>query len=216
MRFLERLKKRFTRSNDSGKPARWCRRAFIILGVCMLAGAVGMEVHYAWEEHQAGRETEKAYEELQTVIDILRMEESATPAEPVSDEAEAEPLDASRYLGILRIPEFDLNLPVQWEWSYPALRLTPCRFTGSVQTGDLVICAHNYSSHFGNLRNLSYGAAVTLEDMDGTVHRYRVESVEIIGPRDAGQLLDGNWPLTLFTCTYGGENRVVVRCGYDV
>ncbi|MCD8083821.1 MAG: sortase [Clostridiales bacterium] len=216
MRFLKRLRQRWNQFCHSGKPARRCGRAFVILGVCMLVAALGMEAHNAWEERQAGRETEQVYEELQTVIDILRMEETATPAEAEPDETGEETLDAEKYLGILRIPEFGLNLPVQWEWSYPALRQTPCRFTGSTREGDLVICAHNYATHFGKLRNLSYGATITLEEMDGTVRRYRVEEIEILGPGDIERLLSGNWPLTLFTCTYGGENRVVVRCGYDV
>ena len=80
-----------------------------------------------------------------------------------------ETVDGIAYIGVLEIPDLGLNLPVASNWSYPLLRQTPCRYTGSAYTNDLVIAAHNYDKHFGGLKNLQIGDSVTFTDMDGDV-----------------------------------------------
>ena len=35
------------------------------------------------------------------------------------------------YIGVLSIPVLDLELPVMDSWSYPQLKLSPCRYEGS-------------------------------------------------------------------------------------
>ena len=96
--------------------------------------------------------------------------------------------------------------------SYPQLRIAPCRYYGSTKTGDLVIAAHNYSRHFGNIRNLSAGDEVYFTDMDGEITAYEVAEVDTLNPTDVEEMTDSGYALTLFTCTYGGQSRVTVRC----
>ena len=77
---------------------------------------------------------------------------------------------------------------------------------------DLILGAHNYDAHFGRLKTLSYGSKVRFTDVDGNVFEYSVADIEILQPEQVDALRDGNWPLTLYTCTVGGQTRVVVRC----
>ena len=98
------------------------------------------------------------------------------------------------------------------DWSYPQLQIAPCRYSGSVFTDDLVIMAHNYPKHFGELKNMSTGDELTFTDMDSNTIRYRVVALEILPPDAVEDVTSGEFALTLFTCTYGGENRVVLRC----
>ena len=115
-------------------------------------------------------------------------------------------------LGMLRIPEAKLELPVMSEWSYPLLAAAPCRYSGSLAGGDLVILGHSYRTHFRCLRTIQPGAAVELTDAGGETHRYTVAEVETVRESDSAALT-GNWPLTLFTCTADRRHRVLVRCG---
>jgi sortase A len=55
------------------------------------------------------------------------------------------------------------------------------------------------------------GDTVTFEAVDGTVYQYVVSETEILSS-NMYDILKEDWDLTLFTCTYGGTNRVVVRC----
>ena len=83
---------------------------------------------------------------------------------------------------------------------------------GSAYTGDLVIAAHNYISHFGNLKRLQLGDSVTFTDMEGNKFHYEVEVLETLASTAVEEMTSGKWDLSLFTCTVGGQQRVTVRC----
>ncbi|MGN0972066.1 MAG: sortase, partial [Aristaeellaceae bacterium] len=51
-------------------------------------------------------------------------------------------IDGQAYIGMMSIPKLGLELPVISEWSYPKLKLAPCRYTGSVYRDDMIICGH--------------------------------------------------------------------------
>ncbi len=124
-------------------------------------------------------------------------------------------IDGYLYIGTLSIPSYGLELPVMSEWSYPGLKIAPGRYTGSVWTDDLIICGHNYERHFGNLKYLEAGDEITFTDVDDNVFNYQVEEVYILQPTDVEEMVSqssGEWDLTLFTCTIGGQTRVTVRC----
>ena len=56
--------------------------------------------------------------------------------------------------------------------------------------------------------------AIKGTDMDGNEFYYSVLSIEQLWPNQAKEMADpdGDWDLTLFTCTLGGQYRVTVRC----
>lgn len=112
----------------------------------------------------------------------------------------------------MRIPALELELPVMAQWSYPRLKIAPCRYYGSAAENNLVIAAHNYPRHFGGLSKLEKGDEVYFTDMEGTVWRYQVEAVDVLAPEAVEEMTDAEYGLTLFTCTYGGASRVTVRC----
>ncbi len=123
-----------------------------------------------------------------------------------------ETIDGRSYIGVLEIPSLSLQLPVIGSWSYAELREAPCRHAGSAYQKNMVIAGHNYSSHFGNLKNLSQGDTVIFTDVDGNRFHYRVIELETLAPDAVDDLTSGDWNLTLFTCTIGGRSRVTVRC----
>ena len=83
---------------------------------------------------------------------------------------------------------------------------------GGIQTDDLILCAHNYASHFGDIGSLKPGALISVTDVNGIVTNYEVVEVVIL-PGDAKEeMKSGGYSLTLFTCTYGGKSRVTVYC----
>ena len=120
-------------------------------------------------------------------------------------------VDGSAYIGTLQIPALGLRLPVLRDWSYPNLRIAPCRYEGTPQ-GSLVLAAHNYESHFGSLDKLKPGDIVQFTDAAGSLYAYTVAQVEILQPAAIEEMIDPAWDLTLFTCTLGGQTRLTVRC----
>ena len=121
-------------------------------------------------------------------------------------------IDGQEYIGYLSIPVLELELPVISEWDYDRLKIAPCRQYGSTKTDDLVIAAHNYASHFGRLAQLRTGDLLTFTDMDTETILYGVVTVDVLEPTAVDTVKDSEFDLVLYTCTYGGENRVAVFC----
>ena len=105
----------------------------------------------------------------------------------------------------------ELELPVISQWDYPALKIAPCRYSGSLYQDNLIICAHNYASHFGKLKELQPGDIVLFTDMDEHVVTFQMVERETLNPMDVEGMETGDWDLTLFTCTIGGQTRVTIR-----
>ena len=121
-------------------------------------------------------------------------------------------VDGLDCIGVLSIPDLELELPVQSEWSYPNLQKTPCRYLGTAYQGHFIISAHNYRRHFGQLHTLRLGSSIVFTDADGNVFPYIVSEICTLAPTDIEEMESGDWDLTLFTCTLGGRSRITVRC----
>lgn len=176
-------------------------------GVCLLA-ALGLSFRNYEEELRVERMTQEVLPELQTAI-----EEQAIEA-PETNGAEIAPvtIGGAEYMGYLAIPALGLEFPVQSSWSYPQLKISPCRYAGSVSGGDLIIAAHNYKQHFARLHTLQAGDEIRLTDAAGRMFVYTVVQVGVLGNATVEEMTSGTWDMTLFTCTYGGKSRVAVRC----
>ena len=128
------------------------------------------------------------------------------------DADQGQSVDGETYLGCLSIPALGLMLPVLADWQMQSLKRAPCRYSGTFRDNTLVIAAHNYAEHFGRLSSLQIGDAVYLTDMRGRLHAYTVQQLQILSAYEQTEMCSGDWDLTLFTCTYGGQNRLAVRC----
>ena len=48
--------------------------------------------------------------------------------------------------------------------------------------------------------------------LDGNVFSYAVSSLETLSSYAISDMTSGDWDLTLFTCTVGGQSRLAIRC----
>lgn len=189
----------------------------MLLGTALVLAALSL---FLYNQRQAGAAADAAQEVLTQMVQQLAPEASESPAALETapqtapyDTAMAETLiNGYAYIGYLSIPALELDLPIMSTWDYTRLNIAPCRYYGSVRTRDLVLCGHNYPLHFGKLSNLQPGDAVYFVNVDGEVYPYQVALVEILDPYAVEEMISGEYPLTLYTCTYGGQNRVTVRC----
>lgn len=125
-------------------------------------------------------------------------------------EMPGEKVNGHEYIGTLSIPSLGLKVPVQRNWSYENLSVSPCRYSGSAYADNLAIIAHTY--HFGKLSSLALDATVTFTDMENNVFRYVVREKNTISPSDANEIAHSGYDLTLVTCTLSGTKRVAVYC----
>lgn len=187
----------------------------VLLGVVLLLAALGLYGYNRWEDAQAGAEAQTVVQDLQEKVVEQTQSAASSPAIDYSSldpELPVVELDGYEYVGTVSIPAIGIDLPVMSEWSYPRLKIAPCRQFGSSRTDDLVIAAHNYESHFGKLTSLTAGDNVTFTDMDGIVNEYVVNKVEVLDPHSVEEVEHSGYALVLYTCTYGGKTRVTVFC----
>ena len=71
--------------------------------------------------------------------------------DPDMDMPEVE-LDGLSCIGTIEIPSLDIKLPVTSTFNYSLMKQAPCRYSGSVYKGNMVIAAHNSWFHFGRPR----------------------------------------------------------------
>lgn len=192
-------------------------------GLLLLAMSLSLTGYNIWDENRANASAEKNYQLLRAQMSgiVSSGPEKGLPdyilagyqADPRVEMPEIE-IDGHSYIGYVSIPALELELPVMSQWSYPNMKIAPCRYTGSVYLDDLVIAAHNYEKHFGQLRYLSEGALVRFTDVEGNEFDYTVSSLEQLRPNQTADMVrdSGEWDLTLFTCTVGGQLRLTVRC----
>ena len=112
----------------------------IFLGILMILGALGLTGYNLWDANRAREAAEQITDQLIDKIDeSVKDEETAAPYVDPNTPMPVEVIDGYEYIGILEIPSEDLSLPVMNEWDYTRLKISPCRFTGSYYSDDLVI-----------------------------------------------------------------------------
>lgn len=187
------------------KGTRW-----IGLGLLLMAAALVLAGYNVYDQHRAAASVHQIAAQLEPAA----LTEPDLPAYQITPEMEmpTQQIDGRAYIGTLQIPALGLELPIISQWSYPDLKIAPCRYQGSAYTDDLILAGHNYPAHFGNLKTLQPGMEVTFTDVDGNQFRYQVAELETLEPTAIEEMEAGEWDLTLFTCTIGGQSRVTVRC----
>lgn len=189
-------------------------RFFIISGMLLIAAALCLAEYNLYESYRAGNSSVETAKRLEKEIseDVPESEEISDYEQYPEMEMPVKTIDGRDYIGILQIPVLNLELPVISNWNYSDLKTAPCRYSGSVYLNNLVIAAHNYSSHFGRLKNLCEGDLVIFEDVEGNTFTYTAAGKEVLNSTDVEEMESGEWDLTLFTCTLDGKMRTTIRC----
>lgn len=176
----------------------------MVLGGALILCALLLLLYNQQIDQRAGAAAEDVLPKLQSSLDIQEPE--------LFGEMPTIEIDGYKYIGFVSVPVLNLQLPVMAEWDYPRLKIAPCREYGNLKNNDLVIAGHNYRKHFGHLADLRLDDIVTFTDVTGNTIYYLVDNVSVVSPKSVEAVKDSQWDLVLYTCTYGGQNRVVVGC----
>ena len=202
------------------------RTVLLLLGTLCLLAALGLTI---WNLHTASRAQTAAATAVQQLEPLLRAPAQQVSAEAPDASGPAEPelpdyllnpgmampvvvVDGVAYIGVLEMPALELTLPVTGEWSYDRLKIALSRYAGSAYLDNLVVMGHNYPAFFKNLGDLCPGDEICFTDADGNVFSYTVADLEQLRAVQVEDMITGDWDLTLFTCTPGGQLRIAVRC----
>ena len=196
----------------------------MLSGTLLMFGAAGLTAYNLHEDSLAAISASEVLQKLYDERDQrIRSDENEIPTGISGDFLEEEALDPSTpmpvimidgtaYIGTLTLPALEIELPVAADWDYAQMKISPCRYVGSAYSDDLVICAHNYSSHFRSIKDLQANDNVIFIDADGNEFYYQVIKVETIEPTAVEEMVNSDADLSLFTCNAAGNARITVRC----
>jgi len=192
----------------------------IVIGALLILTAGGLKVYDMVQDYMSGRSARLLLEQMRELPASAPPSGDADSTAEVTVDASAEQkeIDSAQFaydvIGILEIPELNLQLPVLSECTNSLLNVSVCRYMGSAEDKPerLIVAGHSYKSHFGNLTKLSVGDKVLFSSLSGAEYSYSVTAITVIAGNGHAALEQGEWDMTLFTCNFDGSKRVVVRC----
>ena len=86
-------------------------------------------------------------------------------------------IDGNDFIGLIEVPERNVKLPVYSKWNEKAVRIVPCRYSGSIYDLNLIIGGTEMNGGFEFLTSLEKGETVTFTEMTGKEYTFKVDSV---------------------------------------
>lgn len=188
--------------------------ALLFIGIIFIAYACILFAKNQATEQNAAQYSQNVIQKLESELLIVPNDEISLQNEPLEqvEAIQQVTIDDEQYIGILKIPCLELELPIQSEWSYEKLQNTPCVY----QDEPFSIAGHNYNAHFGKLSDIKIGDQVIFQTVNAT-DVYSVVEISKVDQSEIEALQDENYDLTLFTCDYYNEsNRILIRLKYVV
>ena len=193
----------------------------MIFAILMIVGAGILLFYNSKENNRVEQESLETVTELENILEQQIIEQNNDKIEETKDTGNSTvssndrtsiSVNGHNYIGIVYIPILNnLALPVIEDCTESNLKVSVCRYSGSLKENNIVIAGHNYKSSFGKLSSLKVGNIVYFKDVNGAVYKYHCKSIETLSPKSVNEMVTGDWDLTLFTCTYNGANRVAYR-----
>ena len=186
-------------------------KILVIIGVFLILISLTMTVYNKYEDLKAGKD---ANETLNIIKDEITSQKHVVDTLPTDEVREMKTININgdEFIGTITIPSINLELPVLSKFSNSNLKKAPCRYYGNLFTNDLIICAHAYETFFANLNKLKQNDLIIFTDVDGNIYTYEVLEVEVLKETDVDKMVNNEFDLTLYTCTYDNTGRVTVRC----
>lgn len=180
----------------------------LILIICSLVLLVGSRVYEARAKQTAAAVVEKM-EALLPEKSEGSMESFTNMSMPLLQ------IDGLNFSGLLEVPAFGVTLPIYDAWEASRTWSFPCRFSGSVYDGSLVVGGSDQAGQFDFCSKLDLGAYIRVTDMTGAQYEYEV--TRIVRSKHAGsEKLDGDEPgLTLFVRDRYSMQYIIVRCSAE-
>ena len=115
-------------------------------------------------------------------------------------------IDGADFAAIIEVPAYSAKLPVYGRWDALKVSAYPCRYTGSMYDGSLVIGMGESAV----MQSISVGDAVYITDMTGLCYAYGVSDVIVTDDVSTEHLTSLDADLVLFARrSYSGEYTVV-------
>lgn len=181
----------------------------LLAGLILLVCSLVLVAFWQFRSIPANRRNQLAVQQIQA---LLPPQTPGITDQFSSMEMPALQIDGKNYIGLLDIPAFGVTLPVRSSWSSLQSGVCPCRFSGSVYDGSLILGGTDQEGQFDFLEQIQIGDTVAVTDMTGARFSYTVSRIQRAGDADKDVLLDQTSQLTLFARDSFSLEYIIVRC----
>lgn len=181
------------------------KNKLIIIGIILIGISTSLNIYNKLLEYNAGKSSYKTLNYLNNLDNNNLNYNENNNMKTIN-------IDGYDYIGTIIIPSLNLELPIMDKYDYTRLKISPCLYYGSIYTNDLIICAHSYKTHFGNISNLKQKDNIIIKDIENNIYLYEVLEIEVLKNTDVSKMIENDFDLTLYTCTSDSKNRITVRC----
>ena len=179
----------------------------LLSGVCLIVVGALVLISWQWRIFSSVRKSE-AY--VQTIYSLIPQPQGSVPEERMDNTMPVFSIDGADFVGVLKMPRYDLSLPVCADWGH--ITKYPCRFSGSVYDSTIKIGATSQKGQFDFYRELSVGDTVVFTDMEGNCYTYTVTNLRYQKHVDNEALNNVEAPLTIFIKNINSFEYLIVSC----
>lgn len=178
----------------------------LIIGLSLIAVSVCLVIGTEILHWHADKQAQKIVQYMETVLPARSI---GTPESYNVMEMPALSVDGRDFIGLVDIPSHGVTLPICRNWKASTLPFFPCRFSGTVYDGSLIIGGG--SRAFSCLKEMDIGDKVHVTDMQGAVFSYTVTHIRRANTADVASL-QSDASLTLFVRDGYNRKYVIVEC----
>lgn len=180
-----------------------------IVGCLLIVCSLGALIGSKWLANRAAEDSQRVLSQME---EILPQASQGITDSFTDMQMPALQVEGCDYVAILEVPAYGVKLPVAAAWEAKEIYSHPCRFSGTVYDGSLVIGGADQQGQMEFLDRIYTDSAVTVRDMTGAAFDYVVADVRRSETAEADKLMEEGWDLTLFVRDSYTLDYIIVRC----
>ncbi|MBE6617074.1 MAG: sortase [Ruminococcaceae bacterium] len=184
-------------------------RALLMIGVAFIVAAVLITVVPMISQKIARSKNTEILGQMYSLIPQVR---AGSVDDRIDMDMPSLEIDGMNFVGIIEVPKHSVHLPVYSSWDGGKVSRFPCRYTGSIYDGSLIIGGSDGAGQFDFSKTISIGDTVSVTDMTGARYSYRVAWVEITDDVSRENLASLDAELVLFMRSSTSIKYTVIMC----
>lgn len=181
----------------------------MVLGFLLIIGAVALMVLGQISQGSAAQRAEALVREIRRLTPPVHRGTVYDRANTAMAAMEVEGMD---FVAILDIPGCGRELPVFGHWETGKIPSFPCRYTGSIYDGSLIIGGSDNAGQFDFMKVISISDSVSITDMTGARYGYTVTDIRVTRDVSTGSLRSQDADLVLFARNTATLDYTLVLC----
>lgn len=121
-------------------------------------------------------------------------------------------VDGIDFAGIIEVPTYNRTLPIRAVWNKSKVSSFPCRYSGSIYNGNLIIGGSDNSGQFDFMKQITVSDTVFITDVTGARFTYQVTDIKLTRDVSSESLEAPDADLIFFARNTYSLDYTVVSC----